>query len=435
MFIYFANYQVILFSSFVTLISLSSISSIQDGQVRTPPMGWLSWERFRCTTDCSAYPDDCISDKLLRQMADHLAADGFVKAGYNHVIVDDCWLAKTRDVKGRLQPDAARFPQGMKPLADYIHSKGLKFGLYEDVGAKTCAGYPGSEHYFQLDAQTFADWTVDYLKFDGCNYHPSQYQFGYPNMNFFLNMTGRQIVLSCEYALYEKSFQKPNYTAQAQVCHLSRNFDDIDDSWDSLLSIIKFYGENNGDFAAVAGPGYFNDPDMLIIGNFGLSPDQERVQMAVWCILAAPLMISNDLRKIRKSSKDLLLNKMAIAVNQDELGVQGRRVNMIGNVEIWSKPILPAGSYAFAFVNRNTGVPTKITLSLTQYTEQFWLKENTNQKVKELLSNAPAVVAYNVTEIFENIYEGVFKPRQSFTKFVNPTGAYFAIATAIYQPK
>ena len=194
-------------------------------------MGWLSWERFRCNLDCENFPDDCISEHLYKSMADHISTDGYLDAGYEYVIVDDCWLEKMRDDKGRLQADRQRFPNGMKALADYVHSKGLKFGIYEDFGTKTCAGYPGSEYYMQLDAQTFADWGVDYLKLDGCFNVPKMFQLGYPPMAFYIHMTGRPMLLSCEYPTYELAATiRPNYTGIAEACNLARNTKDIQDS-------------------------------------------------------------------------------------------------------------------------------------------------------------------------------------------------------------
>ncbi|ERL84133.1 hypothetical protein D910_03925 [Dendroctonus ponderosae] len=153
----------------VLLVSVAHIQALDNGLALTPPMGWMHWQRFRCVTDCHAYPNDCISEQLFRDMADHMVADGFKSAGYEYVIIDDCWASKERDNNSRLQPDPLRFPSGIKALSDYVHAKGLKFGIYADYGTKTCAGYPGSIEYLKLDAQTFADWGVDYLKLDGCH--------------------------------------------------------------------------------------------------------------------------------------------------------------------------------------------------------------------------------------------------------------------------
>jgi hypothetical protein len=345
------------------------------------------------------------------EMADHVAADGFKEAGYQYVNIDDCWLNKSRDASGRLQPDSTRFPHGMKALGDYIHGKGLKFGIYEDIGTKTCAGYPGSQWYLQLDAQTFADWTVDYLKFDGCNYDPHGYKDGYPPMAFFLNKTGRAIALSCEYALYQRgSSIPPDYKGQAAACNVARNGGDIDDSWDSVKAIIEQYGKNEGDFASFAGPGFFNDPDMLVIGNYGLSAEQERTQMAMWSILAAPLLMSVDLLTIRPESRTLLQNRGAIAINQAPKGIQGKRINKLGDVEIWTRPVTPDGSYAFALLNLGDSVPTNVTVKLAT----------------GLLFTSGS--GYNITEVFDGHFVGVFKPSSSLSVMVNPNGVFFGKA-------
>jgi len=396
------------------LVLVGGSVALENGLIRTPPMGWLHWQRFRCQIDCKNYPNDCISENLFMAMADHVAADGYKDAGYQYVNIDDCWLAPERDVNGRLQPDPNRFPHGMKALADYIHGKGLKFGIYEDIGVKTCGGYPGSQWYLQLDAQTFADWTIDYLKFDGCNYDPHGYSTGYPPMAFYLNMTGRPIALSCEYALYQRgSGVTPDYKGQAAACNVARNENDIDDSWDSLKSIIEFCGDNANDYASVAGPGFFNDPDMLLLGNYGLSYDQERTQMAIWCILAAPLFMSVDLRTINSQSKALLQNRGAIAVNQDPLGIQGKRVQKSGDFEMWTKPISPPGTYAFAFLNFANAMPGLVTAHLA---------------VDLMFNNANG---YNITEVFDGTYIGVFKPTDNLSVMVNPNGVFFGKAVPL----
>jgi hypothetical protein len=402
-----------LFIVALLLTTIVGVPALDNGLVRTPPMGWLHWERFRCNIDCQKDPDNCVSEKLFMKMADLVASEGYKDAGYEYINIDDCWLAKERDAHGRLQPDPVRFPSGIRALADYIHSKGLKFGIYEDIGTKTCDGFPGSLYYLQLDAQTFADWNLDYLKFDGCYFDAHQYKDGYPPMAFFLNMTGRPIVMSCEYALHQRvAGIQPDYPAQARACNLARNFDDIDDTWDSVKSVIEFYGADVGNFSHLAGPGYFNDPDELVIGNFGLSYDQERVQMAIWSIVAGPLLMSVDLRTIRPASKALLLNRGAIAINQDPLGIQGQRISKKGDIEVWRKPIMPLDSFAFAILNFGIATPSSVTVSFVDI-------------------GLNSASGYNVTEVFDNKYIGVFKSSQQLTVSVNPSGVFFAKAIAI----
>lgn len=421
----------------LVIFSRNGINCLENGLARTPPMGWLSWERFRCQTDCKKYPNDCINEHLIKSMADRMAADGYSKAGYEYVIIDDCWLAKERGKDGNLRADPLRFPSGIKALADYVHSKGLKFGIYEDIGPLTCAGYPGSEHHLQMDTALMAAWGVDYLKFDACYYPPEQYKFGYPPMAFYLNMTGRPILFSCEYPLYQRAVATPNYTLVAAASNLARNYDDIDDSWDSVVDVMAFYAKNEGAFAESAKPGFFNDPDMLVVGNFGLSPDQERVQMAMWCVLAAPLLMSADLRNIRNYSKDVMLNSMAISVNQDALGAQGKRVNVIGKVEIWMKPIKPKGSYAITFVNLNNATPQLVTVTLESAAKlhNYWGEkiETESESLNIKKPKDPKVLkGYNMTEVFDKKYEGFFEAKQGFSMMVNPNGVYFAVAIAVY---
>ncbi|KAK6473656.1 alpha-galactosidase A [Huso huso] len=338
---------------------------LDNGLAQTPTMGWLHWERFMCNVDCVNDPHNCISEQLYMQMADIMVQEGWKEAGYEYVCIDDCWLAHERDSQDRLQPDPTRFPSGIKKLADYVHSKGLKLGIYQDVGNLTCAGYPGSHGYYDLDAETFADWGVDLLKFDGCNFGTLDILVeGYKNMSRALNSTGRNILYSCEWPLYLWPFHQPNYTDIRQYCNHWRNYGDVYDSWQSVKSIIDWTASHQNLIVPVAGPGGWNDPDMLVIGNFGLSWDQQVSQMAMWVIMAAPLLMSNDLRSIDSKSKMLLQNKHLIAINQDPLGRQGYRIGRVNSFDVWERP-LSDGRYAFAVLNRQEiGGPRQFPLLL-----------------------------------------------------------------------
>lgn len=343
------------------------------------------------------------------EMADRMVEDGYKDAGYEYINVDDCWLAKKRDSQGKLQPDPERFPHGMKFLADYIHSKGLKFGMYEDYGTFTCAGYPGIIGHMEVDAQTFASWDVDYLKLDGCYAQPKTMDQGYPEMGFYMNKTGRSMIYSCSWPFYQiYSGMTPNYTAISQHCNLWRNFNDIDDSWASVQTILDYYGNNQEVLVPHAGPGHWNDPDMLIIGNFGLSYEQSKVQMALWAILAAPLLMSVDLRTIKKDYRDILQNHLIIQVSQDHLGIQGKRLYKEQGIEIWARPVSPTTqnyySYAIAFLNRRTdGTPSEVAVSL-----------------KDLGLTYPG--GYHIKDLYENQDYGVVSPDTVFKANVNPTG-------------
>ncbi|ESN96192.1 hypothetical protein HELRODRAFT_155996 [Helobdella robusta] len=217
-------------------------------------MGWLSWERYRCMTDCVNYPDDCISEKLFKNTADQIVDGGYKDAGYEYVMIDDCWQAQTRDGANKLQPDPDRFPNGIKYLADYIHKLGLKFGIYSDVGDTSCAGFPGTEYHFEEDAQTFADWTIDFLKLDGCYYDMDNIPPNgvLPESNWPPDWLPLRLAL-----LLGIRWQA------AKHCNSWRNCHDIDDSWDSLLGIVNCEGDDKTHFLEVAGPGNFNDADIV----------------------------------------------------------------------------------------------------------------------------------------------------------------------------
>ncbi|NXT86210.1 AGAL galactosidase, partial [Zapornia atra] len=231
-----------------------------------------------------------------------------------------------------------------------VHSKGLKLGIYSDVGNKTCAGFPGSYNHYDLDAQTFASWGVDLLKFDGCNSGTLELLAeGYRHMSLALNKTGRSIVYSCEWPFYLRPLKQPNYTEIKQYCNHWRNFFDVYDSWSSIKSILDWTALHQDSIVKIAGPGGWNDPDMasrvtrhlcfpvtqLVIGNFGLSQDQAVTQMAMWAIMAAPLFMSNDLRHISPEAKRLLQNREVIAINQDPLGRQGYQLSKVQRAMEW----------------------------------------------------------------------------------------------------
>ncbi|CAG0921212.1 unnamed protein product [Notodromas monacha] len=422
----------------VAALCCAGVLALENGLARTPPMGWLAWERFRCNTDCVNDPEHCISEHLFKTMADLVVSEGYRNVGYEYINIDDCWLARERDRRGRLQPDPIRFPSGIKALADYIHSKGLKFGIYEDYGNFTCAGYPGILGHLETDAQTFAEWDVDYIKLDGCYSHPKDMDRGYPEFGYFLNITGRPMLYSCSWPYYQLvSGMQVNYTLISEHCNLWRNFDDIQDSWDSVTRTIDYYGDNQDRIVPHAGPGHWNDPDMvLIIGNFGLSYEQCRVQMGMWAIMAAPLLMSVDLRTIKPDYKAILQNRDVIAVDQDPLGIQGKRIfkvvflseivlerhprfsavssklvadhNNDKGIEIWARPVTPIRSnrfsYAIAFLNRRVdGTPTEVSVTL-----------------QEMGLDNPA--GYAIRDLFERRDLGVLTPPQRLKVDVNPSG-------------
>ncbi|KAJ8611949.1 hypothetical protein CTAYLR_004387 [Chrysophaeum taylorii] len=329
-----------------------------------PPMGWMSWEVFRCNIDCSEDPSNCIGEVLYMEMGDALVQGGYLDAGYKTVSIDDCWEATNR-VNGSLVMDPKRFPNGPLALSTYLHERGVNFGIYSDEGRETCEGYPGSGGYEQVDAATFARWGVDYLKYDGCN-DVRGYETGYPSMGAALAQTGRNITFSCSWPAYlgDNETEKPYAAIVAAGCALWRNWHDIQCSWDSLVRIIDHWGNYSAALAAVAAPGRFNDPDMLLVGNECITIDEARAQFAIWCIVAAPLIMGNDLRNVSVAARALLLNDEAIAINQDPAVFAGGRLTPFGDTEIWTRPLL-SGDLAVALLNKGPSVAT-MDLNITQ---------------------------------------------------------------------
>jgi len=352
----------------VAISARGAALSLRNGRATTPPMGWLAWERFRCNIDCDADPRNCIREELFQQMAERLMRDGYRAAGYEYVGIDDCWMAGTRDGDGRMLADPERFPSGIKALADFAHARGLKLGLYSDIGLKTCERYPGMAGHMEIDAETFASWEIDYLKVDGCFANFDMYGVLYPELGRLLNQTGRQIVYSCSWPAYYhymsrdrqrliSNYDVPYEAMRDAGCNLWRNWRDIDTSWDAIKAIIKYWFKaslRSPGFTDIAGPGAWNDPDMLIIGNKGITVQNARAQMGMWAIFAAPLLMSNDLRRIDAASKDVLLNREVIAVNQDPAGKQGEPVACLddncSDFQVWKRP-LADGSIAVALLN------------------------------------------------------------------------------------
>jgi len=308
-----------------------------DGLAATPPMGWSSWNRFAAAID----------DRTVREIADHLVSSGLRDAGYRFVNIDDGWQG-SRSADGTIRPNA-RFPD-MKALTAYVHSKGLKIGIYSSPGPKTCAGFTGSYGHVDQDARTFAEWGFDYLKYDLCSGEgifrtAAQVKLAYQQMGQALRATGRPIV----YSLCQYGRDRVGTWGRDVGGHLWRTTGDIEDKYASMAA-IGF--DRNGD-PANAGPGGWNDPDMLEVGNGGMSEDEYRTHMTLWAMQAAPLMLGNDVRTMSPSTISLLENRGVIAIDQDPLGKQGHRVRKDGDAEIWMKP-LADGSSAIALFNRGT---------------------------------------------------------------------------------
>ncbi len=316
-----------------------------NGLAQTPPMGWNSWNKFACN----------VSEDLVKSAADAMVSSGMKDAGYQYMVVDDCWQV-SRDAAGNIVVDAKKFPSGIKALADYVHSKGLKFGIYSDAGTKTCAGRPGSRGHEYQDAIMYASWGVDYLKYDWCSTGTQDAQASYTTMADALKATGRPIVFSlCEWGSH-----KPWLWGATVGGNLWRTTDDIQDHWaghnkwpdgsccsNGVLDIL----DQQVGLESFAGPGHWNDPDMLEVGNGGMTTTEYRSHFSLWCVLAAPLIAGNDLANMTPEIKAILTNREVIAVNQDPLGMEGRRVRKDGDSEVWAKE-LKGGTRAVVLFNR-----------------------------------------------------------------------------------
>ena len=369
------------------------VVALDNGLTLTPPMGWNSWNKFGCD----------VSEDLIKSTADAMVSNGVKDAGYQYVIIDDCWQV-SRDSTGNIVADPKRFPSGIKALADYVHAKGLKFGLYSCAGTNTCAGRPGSRGHESQDALQYAAWGVDYLKYDWCNHGDESAEVAYGTMRDALKHAGRPVVFSiCEWGN-----NKPWLWA-GNVGNLWRTTGDIHDCWDCKehywLGWTRILDQQDG-LESFAGPGHWNDPDMLEVGNGGMSTTEYKSHFTLWCILAAPLIAGNDMRNMPPEIKDILTDGELIAVDQDSLGLQGRRVRKNGNQDVWMKR-LHGDSRAVALLNRGSsderiivsweelGYPGPLYLSV----RDLWAKNNLGKFAGGFTASVPShsVVALKVS--------------------------------------
>ena len=320
-----------------------------EGLALTPPMGFNTWNTFATN----------INEVLLRETADTMVKNGMRDAGYNYIVIDDCWSMKERDANGSLVPDPVKFPSGMKALGEYLHTRGFKFGIYGCAGSKTCGGYPGSQGHEYQDARLFASWGVDYLKYDWCYTATRDPKEAYTTMRDALFTAGRPVVFSiCEWGN-----SKPWEWAK-DVGHLWRTTGDINDSYASVqrwergwkiildlqYSLVQpADGQNNG-IGQYSGPGHWNDPDMLEVGKEGLTFAESRGHFSLWCMLAAPLIAGNDVRHTTPEILALMTDKEAIAIDQDALGKEGWRFRAEPSREIWLRE-LANGEWAVVLLN------------------------------------------------------------------------------------
>nr|WP_137813592.1 NPCBM/NEW2 domain-containing protein [Gandjariella thermophila] len=331
-------------ATFVTLSTtlIPTASALENGLARTPQMGFNNWNATHCRSD--------FNEAMVKSIADIFVSSGLRAAGYQYVNIDDCWALPQRDTSGNLVPDPARFPHGIKALADYVHSKGLKFGLYSSAGTKTCdsAGFPGALGHERQDAALWASWGVDYLKYDNCNNQGVDARQRYTAMRDALAATGRPILFSiCEWG------QNQPWTWAQNVGNSWRTTGDIGDNWATMLSIFQ----KNLPLARYARPGAWNDPDMLEVGNGGMTDTEYRSHFSLWAMMAAPLLIGTDLRKAGSATLDILTNRDVIAVDQDPLGIQGQQVSAAGGRYVVAKP-LANGDVAVGLFNAGEGTAT-----------------------------------------------------------------------------
>lgn len=375
----------------IAVFSLLAISPNSHAQKwedlgRTPQMGWSTWNKFQGN----------INEEIIKQIADAMVETGLRDAGYTYINIDDCWHG-TRDADGFLQSDPERFPHGIKYLSDYVHARGLKLGIYSDCGTATCAGKPGSLGHEYQDALQFARWEVDYLKHDWCNTTNVNPIGAYQLMSDALRAAGRPIFLAmCEWG------DNTPWKWAKEIGHSWRTGPDIWCSFDStrvhptymeysVLDCIK----RTAPLRAYAGAGHWNDPDMLECGN-GMSDNEDRAHFAMWCMMASPLILGNDIRTMSEATKQIIMNKEMIAVNQDTLGIQGLEYCSEEGLDFWFKP-LANGDWAMTILNA-TKQPVKYALN--------WQRFNfTDTEVSQRSTNFDSVV-YQVRNLWTHKMEG-----------------------------
>jgi alpha-galactosidase len=344
------------------------VNKAPNGLAMTPPMGWNSWNKFACN----------VNESTVRQIADGMVSSGMRDAGYQYVVIDDCWQGP-RDANGFITADSQKFPSGIKALADYVHSLGLKFGIYSDAGRLTCGGRPGSEGHEHQDALTYARWGVDYLKYDWCSTGDRNAKEAYAVMADALRQSGRPIVFSmCEWGTAKPWLWAKNtgnlWRTTGDIWDGFATKDKAHDWAHSVLEIVDL----NEPLWSFAGPGHWNDPDMLEVGNGGMTPAEYRSHFSLWAMMAAPLMAGNDIAQMDTGTRSILLNNEVIAVDQDPLGVQGRRVSKSGNEEIWMKQ-LSNGAHAVLIFNRGER-PARFRATA----EQLGFSPQRHSKVRDL---------------------------------------------------
>jgi len=356
-----------------------------DGLAKTPQLGWNSWNKFGCN----------VSEQMIRETADAMVSSGMKAAGYQYVNIDDCWHGE-RDARGFITANPAHFPSGMKALADYVHSKGLKLGIYSDAGWKTCGGKPGSRGHEYQDAQTYAEWGIDYLKYDWCETNGLKAEGAYLTMREALRKAGRPVLFSlCEWG------DNQPWTWAKDVGHSWRTTGDIHPCFDCIEDHgtwkswgVTYILDKQDGLRKYAGPDHWNDMDMLEVGN-GMSVNEDRAHFSIWAMMNSPLIAGNDLRTMSKETRAILTNESILALNQDPLGVQAYRQSGADGVEYWVKP-LADGDWAVMILNRNP-MPRAITVDW----KTIDLKDDLSGKVA-----APGVTRFELRNLWNGQFVG-----------------------------
>ncbi len=377
--------QIIVFLT-VFFLSGNLIAQSFNELAQTPPMGWNSWNCFRCNG---------INEQAIKEIADAMVSSGMKDAGYEYVVIDDCWQIG-RDKNGVIIVDEKKFPSGMKALGDYIHSKGLKFGIYSCAGSKTCQGRPGSKGYQFADAKKYAEWGVDYVKYDWCYSEDQNAKGAYRTMSEALIATGRPMVFSiCEWG-----YSKPWEWAKG-IGHLWRTTQDIRDCWDCEYPIswgaisggITTILDANRELYQYAGPGHWNDADMLEVGNEALNFEEQKSHFSLWCMMASPLMAGNDLRNMDENTLKILTNKEMIAINQDALGSQANLSTIYdqGKLEVYRKRLANHG-LAVCFFNRSDEpYNLDLTWPMLEIEGDFYIRDVWEHKYLKTTHKNPAI--------------------------------------------
>lgn len=378
--------RMVLLCTMLAMATTQATAQKWENLADTPQMGWNSWNKFQGN----------ISEEVIKGIADAMVEEGLLEAGYTYLNIDDTWHGK-RDADGFIQPDPKKFPSGMKALADYVHSKGLKMGIYSDAGTETCGGYPGSLGHEYQDAIQYARWGIDYLKYDWCNTPNINPKGAYTLISDALRAAGRPILLSmCEWG------NSHPWRWARDIGHSWRTTPDIWCDFDSLrvfpgytqfgvMQCINF----NDSLRQYAGPGHWNDPDMLEVGN-GMSENEDRAHFTMWCMMASPLILGNDLRNMSDATRRIILNKEMIAIDQDPLGVQGLHYCDLDGLSFWFKP-LKNGDWAFTILN-----PTRSDVTV----ELNWQDFNLTDAEVSGKSTSFDTIIYNVYNLWTHKMEG-----------------------------